>query len=648
MRIVLTILFLFSAAYGQTNYHVKNGGSDAADGLSDATAWATLSKVNAMQSSLNPGDSILFKRGSVFNDSLFIQKSGNVGSPIVYGAYGTGVKPEITGFQSLTMTNAGGNIWTATATNSVKKQNTVLINDTIRGKARYPNGKSILTWVALPSNKTSIIIPHTATNYVGSEIAVRSVAWEWDVVKIASQNTGVTNDTLNFTSPLTYGGGGLSNAYFYQNQTSYLDSLNEWVYDSTSKLLSVYTTSAPIVKYSTIDTLVKLQNNSNITFDNLTLSGGNITNLVGYYFKNVTFQNCNIKNSGAYGALIFTNRNARFINDSITDNLSAGLWSGIDTSLTFNSNYVKNIAIYPGMGRSSVMDGISGCYTAFKNAGDSFSVIGNQFFNSGYIPIRFRGKLGLVQHNYIDSFCIALNDGGAIYTNQSAIDKSDTGSIINHNIIKHPSVGLPGDTYTDIVGLYLDDNTQYVTADSNYVEYNNKGAYVKGQTNTITNNTFISTTGAVGAVYATNTNPYHIISGNIFYNTVVGAFSISIPTTDVNDTIDYNYYLSPNDTTKINSIGGTFYSFSGFKTARSQYDTHSRYGYPSNVSSTIPTIYYNNSITDSTNHLPTGFWGDMKGGSYHGNTTIEPFGSRLIFPLKIVTPFSIGGLKFSQ
>lgn len=643
MRIVLTILFLFSAAYGQTNYHVKNGGSDAADGLSDATAWATLSKVNAMQSSLNPGDSILFKRGSVFNDSLFIQKSGNVGSPIVYGAYGTGVKPEITGFQSLTMTNAGGNIWTATATNSVKKQNTVLINDTIRGKARYPNGKSILTWVALPSNKTSIIIPHTATNYVGSEIAVRSVAWEWDVVKIASQNTGATNDTLNFSSPLTYGGGGLSNAYFYQNMPSYLDSLNEWVYDSTSKLLSVYATSAPVVKYSSIDTLVKLYNNSNITFDNITFSGANVTNLVGYYYRNLSIKNCTIKNGGAYGALIFTNNGTQFTNDSITNILSNGLWSGTDTSLVFNYNYVKNTAIMPGMGRGSVMDGISGCYTGFKNIGDGFSVIGNQFYNSGYIPIRFRGKGGIVKYNYIDSFCIALNDGGAIYTNQSAIDKSDSGSVISHNIIKHPSVALPGDTYTDIVGLYLDDNTQYVTADSNYVEYNNKGAYVKGQTNKITNNTFISTTGAVGAVYATNTNPFHRISGNIFYNTVAGAFSISIPSSDINDTIDYNYYLSPNDITKVNSIGGTFYSFSSFKTARSQYDVHSTTGYPASISSTTPTIFYNKNITDSIISL-IGSWVDKNGILYNGNVVLHPFGTKFIFPSH--SPFKVGGFKF--
>lgn len=29
-----------------TTYYVKNGGSDGADGLSDATAWETIGKVN--------------------------------------------------------------------------------------------------------------------------------------------------------------------------------------------------------------------------------------------------------------------------------------------------------------------------------------------------------------------------------------------------------------------------------------------------------------------------------------------------------------------------------------------------------------------------------------------------------------------------
>jgi len=59
--VILLLMFLVSFA-NATNYYVKNGGNDNADGLSDATAWATLSKVNSL--TFQPGDSILLKAGS--------------------------------------------------------------------------------------------------------------------------------------------------------------------------------------------------------------------------------------------------------------------------------------------------------------------------------------------------------------------------------------------------------------------------------------------------------------------------------------------------------------------------------------------------------------------------------------------------------
>lgn len=76
-------------------YYVKNGGNDTLNGLSDANAWANLSKVNS--STFSPGDSILFKCGSVWRESLLKYESGTSGSPITYGSYGTGTKPQIRG-----------------------------------------------------------------------------------------------------------------------------------------------------------------------------------------------------------------------------------------------------------------------------------------------------------------------------------------------------------------------------------------------------------------------------------------------------------------------------------------------------------------------------------------------------------------------
>jgi hypothetical protein len=76
-------------------YYVKPTGSDSADGLSNATAWATIAKVNS--STFAPGDQILFRAGSVFRDATLVPpSSGSAVAPIVFGAYGTGVKPILT------------------------------------------------------------------------------------------------------------------------------------------------------------------------------------------------------------------------------------------------------------------------------------------------------------------------------------------------------------------------------------------------------------------------------------------------------------------------------------------------------------------------------------------------------------------------
>ncbi len=119
MKRILTLpLLLLSLISGATTYYVKTGGSDAAAGTSDATAWATLAKVDA--SSFLPGDSILFNRGDTFRGSLYQVDVGTNSNWIYYGAYGTGAKPLILGSKDLSSTDDwevhSGNVWKTTAT----------------------------------------------------------------------------------------------------------------------------------------------------------------------------------------------------------------------------------------------------------------------------------------------------------------------------------------------------------------------------------------------------------------------------------------------------------------------------------------------------------------------------------------------------
>jgi hypothetical protein len=71
------------------------GGSNAKNGLSTDNAWKTVAKVNATP--FYPGDSILFKKGETWNDTLIVPSSGTVTAPIIISSYGTGEKPIING-----------------------------------------------------------------------------------------------------------------------------------------------------------------------------------------------------------------------------------------------------------------------------------------------------------------------------------------------------------------------------------------------------------------------------------------------------------------------------------------------------------------------------------------------------------------------
>jgi hypothetical protein len=70
-------------------YYVSAAGSDAAAGTSPATAWATISKVNA--ATLNAGESVMFRGGDTFTGTVTVYASpGTATKPITFGSYGTG------------------------------------------------------------------------------------------------------------------------------------------------------------------------------------------------------------------------------------------------------------------------------------------------------------------------------------------------------------------------------------------------------------------------------------------------------------------------------------------------------------------------------------------------------------------------------
>ena len=115
----MAVCLIAGSAWGATFYVDATSGVDTNDGLSQATAWKTVAKVDG--STFSAGDQILFKRGQIWNESLVPPSSGASGNPIVFDAYGTGEAPTLTGYVPLpssSWTLDSGNIWKTSITSS--------------------------------------------------------------------------------------------------------------------------------------------------------------------------------------------------------------------------------------------------------------------------------------------------------------------------------------------------------------------------------------------------------------------------------------------------------------------------------------------------------------------------------------------------
>lgn len=96
-----TIVFLFILAFLSnasesicaTHYVDPTIGNDSNIGLTDDQPIKTLREIS--ERDLSPGDQILLKRGSVWNEGITITSSGEQGNPIVFSAYGVGPHPTL-------------------------------------------------------------------------------------------------------------------------------------------------------------------------------------------------------------------------------------------------------------------------------------------------------------------------------------------------------------------------------------------------------------------------------------------------------------------------------------------------------------------------------------------------------------------------
>jgi len=642
MKKVLVILFSFLTIYASAkDYYISSTGNDSADGLSPSTPWQTINKVNSVFSSLKAGDRILFKRGDTFYGTLKISKSGISGNNIIISAYGTGNNPVISGFKILSSWNDEGNGIYSHSYNSDSYPEIVLINDTQYPMGRYPNSG----WLKYESHIGNVSITDVGLgnipNWEGAEIVIRKNNYTIDRCVVTNHSGDIlTYESLNNSSSNATNNYG----YFIQNDFRTLDGLGEWFCDGTNLYMyfGIEQPSNFSVKVAHVDNLLYASGISNVTVENITFYGANLSSVYIEGSKSISINNCEIIYSGlcAIQSMWHTSSFLTINNNRISNSNGTAIFL-IGANSIITNNFIENTGLIPGSTKD-IAKSQNGIYIYQS---DNSLIQNNKIINTGYDGIYVNGNNTLVRNNYIDKFCLNRIDGGGIYVSMAST--SYKGIVIDGNIIingigNYEGTSVDPSSWDGAEGIYLDAPTYGVSVINNTVANCNTGIKIhESHDLTITENTFYNNRWDHFLCHF-GTNPSHLIRNIVMESNLsisrhlkqLSLFYYSIYD-DLNKfgLSNNNYYARPVDdddvfNTYTPSTGSKYRTLAGWQALTGQ-DLNSKKS-PVAVKDTADIkFYYNASKKDTVISLVQPML-DVKGTSYVNSVTLAPFSSIIL------------------
>lgn len=637
MKTTFSLIFLaISTLVTATDYYVKNGGSDLNQGTSDATAWATISKVNSVFTSLEPGDRILFKKGDTFYGTINITRSGAAGSPITLSAYGTGEKPVITGLTTITSwTNEGNGIYSA-AFDSEAQTNMVVIDGVQHAMGRWPENEynifeSASSNVSITDNELSV-----TTDWTGAEVVIRKNDWTLDRCKI----TDHTGTKLTYSSLATVQNAEPGHGYFIQNDLRTLSKYGEWYHDHAARKIYIYfgttSPSGKTVKVASLNTLIYTSEYDHITVDGLHITGS-ITNLItclNYISNDWTIKNSTLDFAGQDGIHLLGHR-GNISNNSVNNCNQLGIRAvGNDHNITANT--IRNIGVLPGQAYNGTY--ASGIFIT----NDNCTIKNNKIENVGYSGIKLSSTTDVItiQNNFINNVLLTLNDGAAIYVVAEGVSRKIDGNIILNVIGNTDGTPYPGRHIAR--GIYLDVNTTKTSITNNTVANCSEAGYMihRSHDNTLENNTAFNN--GYGMFFQNSSGSS--IRNNTLRNNIFLAKSskqLSLKFYSVADdipsfgTADYNYYARPVDDDDVfhtysPSTGSKYRTLTSWQSFTSQ-DRNSKKSAVTVSDTSKIDFYYNPSTSNKVVTLSQPMV-DVTGKKYTGSVTLLPYTSVILMP----------------
>jgi hypothetical protein len=246
--------------------------------MSTATAWLTVAHVNAQ--SFNPGDSVLFQRTCVwYGTSLTIPSGGSSGSPVTFGAYGTGANPILKG--STVESNSGFTL----APNQIA---TVFsLNDS--GTSSTDSGTRNWREQISHTQITNSVISLTVTVKASSTVALNITGSAIGPVTTAPNTSSMTRVTW---------GGGNNGTTVGAGTTATSDVITYSLNNSVDQIVSIYTTARNVEYYGNNNTTLwsdatasDQSQTANVTGDGFATGGNSVVgSIVGTIQTVVTYR----------------------------------------------------------------------------------------------------------------------------------------------------------------------------------------------------------------------------------------------------------------------------------------------------------------------------------------------------------------------
>lgn len=448
----------------------------------------------------------------IINSATAVKGSGNVTEPRINESVRANIK--CADLSSLGLTGAEEE-YTLNVKNNAPDF-LLYQGDEIFTSARYPNktgGKNTYMSISAKENTTkdnasSFYIKYTDEDEARIEswsnpeniyiAGFPNVEWEYSKNKISGidkENNKITGtNSINSTSDLK------SAKFWFSNIIEELDAPGEYFYDSETKMLYYYPVdNSDLYITSSDNSLFKMINAKNITFEGITFEG-TIANAIKIYGgSDINISGCTFRNIVKEAVYMADNTNSSIKKTDFYNLGSGGIYITSDRfSLREQNNLIEDCDFHD-------VENVNPVYApGVRTIGVKNTIRNCDFGNTYHTAVILMGNDNVLENCKFQNICKGTNDAGAVYAYG---DSTSRGNIIRNNYFSDignvtPSETTGRSTY-GVWTVYLDGYTSGYTVSENVF-------------NTIYGGVFV------------NNGGYNTVDGNIFNNVSMPILSYGI------------------------------------------------------------------------------------------------------------------------